>query len=248
MRWVFFILMLSALAATAGMPPAKLFPILNKPASGGGGGGGITIVSTNSNHTTAESTSISCNISGTVLANDTIIVFVGDANVINTPSGYTQGNTFPDDCEGKIFWKNAAGGETSVAVTTSTGHGVIFVLVARGLKTSAVVDKTSTSSNQSDPLSCGTTAATAQADELIIAACTYPAPGGTPTLVAGPAGYTTVGGEVSTGSAGSFGLVAGHFAYLIVSATGTQTASFDLSSATPSGNSGSGGITTFMKQ
>lgn len=219
--------------------------VARKNASGGGGGAIAFVGTVGSVHTTAEGTTLNIPINATVLAGDLIILMVVCANVISTPSGYNPDLSFPDDCEAKFFSKVAAGGETTVAVTTLTGHSVGFSRVIRN-QAASPLDQTVATNNQTDPLSAGTTGTTTVPDEAVFAGAAYPAPGGLPTLNAGPAGYTTVS-EVSTGTAGSFGLVAGHFADKIISATGAQTASFDLSSATPGGNSGSGGIVTYKQ-
>jgi hypothetical protein len=119
---------------------------------------------------------------------------------------------------------NAAAGATTVTVTYTAGQFPdthYFIREYSGIATTSALDKTASNSNgtgYTDSHSTGTTAATTQANELVVAAVGSDA-NGDPTYTA-PTGYAdfeSQGGQTYTWGACDD---------KIVSATGTQTATF----------------------
>ncbi|HEV7467592.1 MAG TPA: hypothetical protein VGP96_14925 [Candidatus Dormibacteraeota bacterium] len=175
--------------------------------------------------TTADSTSLSATLTSTPIQNDLLIV-VGGAypGTLTTPTGYTL-ITSP---AGVYVWYKVAGASESstVSVTRSvTGAMSLLVMEWSGMATVSTFDQTANSPSDNigthTTWGTGTTPATTQASELVIAAVGLYQPAAGNSFSTWSAGYTAQADMESTGSA-SLGAVG--VASRVVAATGTQTA------------------------
>lgn len=116
------------------------------------------------------------------------------------------------------YAQNAIAGSYALTVTPPTGSTDAAVAFAEysGMLTASVLDKSATGNNTGSSLTTAATAATAQADELIIGAFSHD--NNTPTITAG-SGFTLR--QSVANSSTSIGIA---LEEKIVSATGTQTA------------------------
>ena len=139
----------------------------------------------------------------------------------------SQGNTWTrvstvsnGSAHAAIFWA-LAGSSAANTVTLNTGgseYPTLAILEVVGTPAASPFDVQATGTGTSASHSTGTTAATAQADEIGIAVSTYDGgSGGTPTV-----GGSWTLGEIQT----NFANMPLATAWQILSATGTQTATF----------------------
>lgn len=158
----------------------------------------------------------------------------------------TANGSYRNGCS--IWYKeNASAGTTSVTMTPAAGTGGACVLVGQihefgtGV-TSSSLDKVANSTNGTASLAAasGTTAATAQANEMVFAMMSTPGlSGASNTGVSDPpsGGYTSLNRSVSAVSS-----ISGDSGFLVLAATGAQSTSWTWS--TPSGEY-SAAIATF---
>lgn len=178
-----------------------------------------------------------------------------------TPAGWTKaigpiGTEASADVDGYLFWKVAAGGETSVTSTDSVSSGITMQLEewssTNGWPANPV-DVFASSAAQAattSPVS-GTTAATANAVELAIAALfTHFATGET---FSSPTNSFTADGVATAGASSFFAPSCGLF-YRVTAATGAQSMSATAGTSKPFGglivvfkdNGGGGGTAWFQ--
>ena len=190
----------------------------------------------------ANCSSTSCTATATIssaTANNLLIAVCGgranSGTVSSSVAGFTSAASVDNGTvHNETYYKIAAGGETSVAcafTSSSNMRGVMTVFEYSGTATATPLDKTATNTGSGTTLTTGTTATTAQADELLIAGFTIT---GAPTF----SSWTNSFSEQSDHSISS---VAMGTADRIVSATSTY------SSGATSSASGTwaGNITTF---
>lgn len=120
-------------------------------------------------------TSVTVNIASATAGNLLVCThFTGDGNS-TAPSGFTEAVAVTDGIREDalaIYWKIAAGGETSVAPGSdaSDEHGAAVIEI-EGPWESSPVDKTATNdATMESTTSSGTTATTSQADEVAVCA------------------------------------------------------------------------------
>lgn len=140
--------------------------------------------------------------------------------VVTTNSAWINGTSI-------FYLANAGAGSNSLKLNwASTARMRTIMCEVSGAATSGVVDKTSTNTSTSATTLSTTTAATTWATEISFAACSASAFTGNSAigLTDPPTGYISIAVNQDTNT-----YAATECAYLIVSATGTQTASWSFS-------------------
>jgi hypothetical protein len=125
-------------------------------------------------------TSVTVNISSAVANNLLVCVHFTGSPDSQAPSGFTEAVAVTDPVAGgngdqaAIYWKIAAGGETSVVPGSSTSdENMACVLEIEGPWESSPVDKTATNDATSESTtSSGTTGTTSQNDEVAVVGLT----------------------------------------------------------------------------
>lgn len=100
-----------------------------------------------------------------------VIVATSSPNPMTTPSGYTLAVSKATVPNTYIWYKIAAGGETSagMAVTGGSSYSIAHVIEFSGVASSSPLDKTASGGGSSDSTAqSGTTSALAQADEVVV--------------------------------------------------------------------------------
>ncbi len=169
--------------------------------------------------------------SANVTAGNAIIVMVNGASGSYSISD-NRGNTYTRDATASLVANdlgvaifcalNVAAGATTITLTLPAWSATARALEVSGLLTSATLDKTATNTDatgHTNPTS-GTTAATTQADEFVVAVfCTNS--GKNPLTITDPAGYTDVYQQTDGVTYFTGGAV-----QKTVAATGPQTATW----------------------
>jgi hypothetical protein len=190
-------------------------------------------------------TSVSVTLS-TIVEGNLIIVwhFTGDANSLG-PSGYSEAVALtdsPNTDQGALYYKVATASESTTVTCTSSGSNehMIYVGEFEGPWNATPLDQVASNgpASGSDDVSSGTTAATAQADELAVALFTARED------AALASSFTNSFVELFDGVKTSWKTIAG--ASKVLSATGTVETTISWSDL--AGQSGMGGVATFKKQ
>jgi hypothetical protein len=123
-------------------------------------------------------TSASATFDATPVAGDLLVAIVGvsTTSTINTPSGWSaaineSGTSCTQPCEA-IFYKIAGSSESgTVTVTVGDTNSVLGLQIYEydGIDTASPLDKTASANGTSTSVSTGTTATTAQANEILVA-------------------------------------------------------------------------------
>lgn len=106
-----------------------------------------------------------------VAGNLLVIVATSVPNVMTTPSGYTLAVSKEGTVNTYIWYKIAAGGETSasMSVTGGSSYSIAHVIQFSGTAASSPLDKTASGGGTSDTTAqSGTTATLSQADEVVV--------------------------------------------------------------------------------
>jgi hypothetical protein len=102
-----------------------------------------------------------------------VIAAMSSPNVMTTPSGYTLAASNEVGPCAYVWYKVAAGGETSagMSVTGGSSYSIAHVIEFSGTASSSPLDKTASGGGSSDSTAqSGTTATLAQADEVAVVA------------------------------------------------------------------------------
>lgn len=136
----------------------------------------ITFVQT-ATGVTNGGTSVSATFGATPTQNNLLIAIAGnrDANASGptTPGGWSVALSQPNNSPGQIIYYKIAGAAEPSTVTVS-GYGTstrlgLHIYEYNGINVSSPLDQTASASGTGTTVSSGTTAVTAQADELLIA-------------------------------------------------------------------------------
>lgn len=105
---------------------------------------------------------------GPTQGNLLVLSVVSDATV-NTPSGWTVVNSAVDDTGTYMYTKDAGAGESAtITVSPSSSAALAMAVLEYSGMTASSLDKTQKATAQDTPVSTGTTATTAQADEVLV--------------------------------------------------------------------------------
>lgn len=131
-----------------------------------------TKVQTKSYRSTAQATSHNISPTSTPTSGNLLILTVVSDATVNTPSGWTLAVSAVNYSGTYIYYKTSAGNETTITVspTASAATGIDF-LEYSGMATSSQLDATASTTPPGtvSSVSSGTTATTAQADEVLVA-------------------------------------------------------------------------------
>jgi subtilisin family serine protease len=201
---------------------------------GGGGGGGITLVQSSAVQGSAVG-SVSAAFTSVNTAGNLIVAFVRISTATQTVTVTdTAGNSYvkavsqaqtTDGHQVYIFYAKNIGGKTNTVTATfssTNNHPWLAIYEYSGLSTTSPLDRTAAAQGSSTSPTCGATAATTAANELVFAGLGLVS-NSTATVSPGT-GYTLQQQDTNTSRAAN--------ETAVVSSTGTQSASFTLSSAT----------------
>ena len=228
-------------------------------AGAAGGGGAIAFVQSAVGTHSGDNTDTTISFSAAT-ANNLLVAALtcmgGPLSTINVPSGWTAATSLVSASQGddpekiiqRMFYKVAAGGETSLTVTTadSLRMGVLHFFEFSGNKTSAVLDVVATNSDSGgdNQVSTGTTAATAQPAEVAVAQCNL---GGLDSTGATWSQGFTADDWTEIDAPGGAGDGAVASAYKILSATGAQETTATFTDGATN-QIGTGSIATFKAE
>ena len=177
----------------------------------------------------AQVTTLSATFDTAATAGNLLVIGACSDATIATPSGFSLGEQAVDAQGAYLFYKIAAGGETTLTVTPGVSRPAAMVIAEySGITASGPLDQTATATNSGSPFvsaSPGTSSATTQAVELVVAAvCPHSfADNAQPASPSWSNSYTGRGTAVSaytTTGAQNSGVF---LADLVVSSTGAQT-------------------------
>lgn len=188
----------------------------------------LTAVQTPKTGVVAPGTALQATYSPAATAGNLLLMAVNSASFLTgTPSGWTQAAAIDDFCALYLFYKIAAGGETTVGATLAASDRAGIAIMEYSGNTATPLDKTATNKPGGAPstIASGTTAATTQADELAVACfgsirVTHP----TNTFTTYTNSYAEIAEIAATGGDADALAVATK----ALSATGTQTSTATL--------------------
>lgn len=205
-----------------------------RPRSVQAASGGATptfVQASSANSGTAQVASQDVTLSAPATAGNLILVAGNSDATLSTPSGFTAGPNVVYAAGFYLFYKVAAGGETTVTLTPSVNRTVAGgILEYSGIAASSPLDATASASNTGSstagPVTAGSTGTTAQSVELVIALTgphSFPDSAG-PNSPSWTNSYTN---RVSTATSFATGSqnCALFVAELVVSSTGAQSTS-----------------------
>lgn len=165
-------------------------------------------------------------------AGNLILIGANSDATLTPPAGFATAASAINAQATYLFWKIAAGGETTLTVTPSVGRPVALVAAEySGITAVSPVDQSASASSvgasTAGPVSAGATSSTVQAVELVVAVTgphsySSPSPPGSPTWTNS---YTGRGAAASALVATAGRNSAVFLADLIVSSTGAQSTS-----------------------
>jgi hypothetical protein len=122
----------------------------------------------------AEVASLDVTLGVGAAAGNLLVAFGNSDATIATPSGFSVGDSAINNAALYVWWKIAAGGETTVTLTPSVTRPVVgAVLEYSSIAAVSPKDVSVTATGAgptTGPVSAGTTSATSQASELVVAA------------------------------------------------------------------------------